>query len=221
MRDREAPTINGTPSRRCEVTSVPETSGDLALLTGLLTYSQSSACARVLLRHFASIGHVLSAEPHQLAVFGLTARDIGLFELVRRTACHIAKAEVRRRPLLSNWQALIGYLKSAMAYEQVEQFRVLFLDRKNNLIADELQQRGTVDHTPVYPREVIKRALLLNASALIIVHNHPSGDPTPSRDDVEMTRRLKEAAEAVELQLHDHIVIGHGQHTSFRTAGLI
>jgi DNA repair protein RadC len=203
------------------VTPVPETSEDLELLMGLLTYSQSAASARLLLRHFASVGHVLSAEPHQLAVFGVTARDIGLFELVRRAACHIAKAEVRRRPLLSNWQALIGYLKSALAYEQVEQFRVLFLDRKNNLIADEPQQRGTVDHTPVYPREVIKRALLLNASALIIVHNHPSGDPTPSRDDVEMTRRLKDAAEAVELQLHDHIVIGHGQHTSFRTAGLI
>ncbi len=108
-----------------------------------------------------------------------------------------------------------------MGYEQVEQFRNLFLDRKNKLIADEVQQRGTVDHTPVYPREVIKRALVLNASALIVVHNHPSGDPTPSRDDIEMTRRLKTAILALELDLHDHIVIGHARHTSFRSVGLL
>jgi DNA repair protein RadC len=110
---------------------------------------------------------------------------------------------------------------TAMAHEQIEQFRVLFLDRKNTLIADEVQQRGTVDHTPVYPREVMKRALILNASALIVVHNHPSGDPKPSRDDIEMTRRLKDAASAVEIALHDHVVIGHGTHASFRSLGLL
>jgi DNA repair protein RadC len=108
-----------------------------------------------------------------------------------------------------------------MAHEQIEQFRVLFLDRKNTLIADEVLQRGTVDHTPVYPREVMKRALILNASALIVVHNHPSGDPKPSRDDIEMTRRLKEAASAVEIALHDHVVIGQGTHASFRSLGLL
>jgi DNA repair protein RadC len=108
-----------------------------------------------------------------------------------------------------------------MAYEQVELFRILFLDRKNNLIADEVQQRGTVDHTPVYPREVVKRALSLNASALIVVRNHPSGDPKPSRDDIKMTSQLKSAAEALGLAPHDHLIIGHGKHASFRSLGLL
>jgi DNA repair protein RadC len=112
-------------------------------------------------------------------------------------------------------------LQTAMAYEQIEQFRILFLDRRNNLIADEVQQRGTVNHTPVYPREVMKRALILNASALIVVHNHPSGDPKPSRVDIETTRELKAAANALELELHDHVVIGHGKHASFRSLGLL
>jgi len=133
----------------------------------------------------------------------------------------MAKAEVRSRPVLSNWQALLAYLQTAMAYEQIEQFRILFLDRKNSLIADEVQQRGTVNHTPVYPREVMKRALILNASALIVIHNHPSGDPKPSRDDIEMTRELKAAASALEVELHDHLVIGHGTHASFRSLGLL
>ncbi len=133
----------------------------------------------------------------------------------------MARAEVRRRPVLSNWQSLIAYLQTAMAYEQIEQFRILFLDQKNNLIADEVQQRGTVNHTPVYPREVLKRALVLNASALIAVHNHPSGDPKPSRADIEMTRELKAAAKTLEVELHDHIVIGHGTHASFRSLGLL
>jgi DNA repair protein RadC len=151
----------------------------------------------------------------------LTGSDVTLLRLVREIACSMARAEVRCRPVLGNWQALIDYLQTAMAHEQIEQFRVLFLDRKNTLIADEVLQRGTVDHTPVYPREVMKRALILNASALIVVHNHPSGDPKLSRDDIEMTRRLKEAAGAVEIALHDHVVIGHGTHASFRSLGLL
>jgi DNA repair protein RadC len=191
------------------------------VLAGLLNSSQGMACAAALLRTFPSIGHVITAEPSQLRAFGLTGHDIAVFRLVREIACRMARAEVRRRPVLSNWQALIAYLQTAMAYEQIEQFRILFLDRKNNLIADEVQQRGTVNHTPVYPREVMKRALILNASALIVVHNHPSGDPKPSRDDIEMTRELKAAANVLELELHDHIVIGHGEHASFRSLGLL
>jgi DNA repair protein RadC len=140
------------------------------LLAGFLTFSQGTACASALLHHFPSIGHVLAAEPSQLRAFGLTGHDIAVLRLVREIVCRMAKAEVRSRPVLSNWQALIGYLQTAMAYEQIEQFRILFLDRKNNLIADEVQQRGTVSHTPVYPREVMKRALILNASALILAH---------------------------------------------------
>ena len=179
------------------------------------------ACASALLQNFPSIGHVISAEASQLRAFGLTEHDVAVFRLVREIACRMARAEVRSRPVLSNWQALIAYLQTAMAYEQIEQFRILFLDRKNNLIADEVQQRGTVNHTPVYPREVMKRALILNASALIVVHNHPSGDPKPSRDDIETTRELKAAAKALEVELHDHVVIGHGKHASFRSLGLL
>lgn len=198
-----------------------EAMAERGLLAGLLAFSQSPACPEALLRHFPSIGHVVAAEALQLQALGLTARDVELFRLVRRIACQMAKAAVRDRPVLSNSQALLSYLQTAMGYEQVEQFRILFLDRKNKLISDEVQQHGTVDHTPVYPREVIKRALVLNASALIVVHNHPSGDPTPSRDDIEMTYRLKAAIAALEIDLHDHIVIGHAQHTSFRSAGLL
>jgi DNA repair protein RadC len=191
------------------------------LLAGLLTSPQASACASALLQHFPSIGHVIAAEPSQLRAFGMAEHEIAAFRRVREIACRMARAEVRGRPVLSNWQALIAYLQTAMAYEQIEQFRILFLDRKNNLIADEVQQRGTVNHTPVYPREVMKRALVLNASALIVVHNHPSGDPKPSRDDVETTRELKAAAKALEVELHDHVVIGHGKHASFRSLGLL
>lgn len=191
------------------------------LLAGLLASSHGSERASALLQHFPSIGHVITAETAQLRAFGLTGRDIAAFRLVREIACRMAKAEVRRRPMLSNWQALIAYLQTAMACEQVEQFRILFLDTKNNLIADEVQQRGTVNHTPVYPREVVKRALILNASALIVVHNHPSGDSKPSRDDIEMTRELKAGAEALGIELHDHVVVGHGNHASFRLLGLL
>ena len=191
------------------------------LLTALLRPSQAMACASALLQNFPSIGHVITAEPAQLRAFGLTGHDIAAFRLVREIACRMARAEVRSRPVLSNWQALIAYLQTAMAFEQIEQFRILFLDRKNNLIADEVQQRGTVNHTPVYPREVMKRALILNASALIVAHNHPSGDPKPSREDIETTRELKAAAKALEVELHDHVVIGHGTHASFRSLGLL
>ena len=191
------------------------------LLAGLLTSSQGLACASALLQNFPSIGHVITAEASQLRAFGLTGHDIAVFRLVGEIACRMARAEVRSRPVLSNWQALIAYLQTAMAYEQIEQFRILFLDRKNNLIADEVQQRGTVNHTPVYPREVMKRALVLNASALIVAHNHPSGDPKPSREDIETTRELKAAANALEVELHDHVVIGHGKHASFRSLGLL
>jgi DNA repair protein RadC len=194
---------------------------DQDLLAGLLTFSEGMALAPALLQNFPSIGHVITAEASQLRAFGLTGHDIAVLRLVHEIACRMARAEVRRRPALTNWQALIAYLQTAMAYEQIEQFRILFLDRKNCLIADEVQHRGTVNHTPVYPREVMKRALILNASALIVAHNHPSGDPKPSRDDIEMTRELKAAANALEIELHDHVVIGHGKHASFRSLGLL
>lgn len=198
-----------------------ERTGEEEVLAGLLAYSRGSTTAAALLKHFPSLGHVVSAEPHQLKAAGLSSSDVALLQLVRETAHRMAKANVRDRPALGNWQAIIAYLQTTMAHEQVEQLRVLFLDRKNYLLADEMQQQGSVNHTPVYPREVMKRALILNASALIVVHNHPSGDPSPSREDIEMTRQLVAAAEALDLKLHDHLVIGHGRHSSFRSLGLI
>jgi DNA repair protein RadC len=198
-----------------------EAASEQNLLATLVTLPSGAAAASALLERFPSIGHVITAETSQLLAFGLTTDDIAMFRTVREIACRMARAEVRARPILSNSEALLGYLRTAMAFEQIEQFRILFLDRKNRLIADEIQQRGTVNHTPVYPREVLKRALILNASALIVAHNHPSGDPKPSRDDIETTRRLKASAETLEVELHDHIVIGHGTHASFRSLGLL
>ena len=131
------------------------------------------------------------------------------------------RAEVQDRPILTNWDALVAYLSAAMARERVEQFRVLFLDNKNRLLADEPQSRGTVNHTPVYPREVVRRALELHASALILAHNHPSGDPAPSPDDLAMTQEIKRAAASLGITLHDHVIIGNGRTVSFRANGLL
>jgi DNA repair protein RadC len=131
------------------------------------------------------------------------------------------REEVKQQPVLSSWKQVIAYLRAAMAHERTEQFRILFLDKKNILLRDEVQQRGTVDHAPVYPREVVKRALELGASALILVHNHPSGDPTPSRADIDMTKDVQKAAAALGLAVHDHIVIGRHGHASLKTLGLM
>jgi len=131
------------------------------------------------------------------------------------------RARVINRPVLSSWDALLDYCHTAMAHRETEQFRVLYLDRKNVLIADEEQARGTVDHVPVYPREVVKRALELNASALILVHNHPSGDPTPSQTDITMTAQIQNAATALGITLHDHLIVGKGRELSFRGAGYL
>jgi DNA repair protein RadC len=152
---------------------------------------------------------------------GLGVHSVAALKLVQASALRLARAEVMERPVLNNWTVLIDYLTAAMAREKIEQFRVLFLDTRNRLLADEAQARGTVNHTPVYPREVVKRALDLQATALILVHNHPSGDPTPSRADIEMTREVKAAAEALAIVLHDHVIIGNGRHLSFRREGLL
>ncbi|MBO6905120.1 MAG: DNA repair protein RadC, partial [Parvibaculum sp.] len=130
-------------------------------------------------------------------------------------------SNVMKKNVIGSWNALLDYCATSMAHNATEQFRILFLDRKNVLIADEVQQKGTVDHTPVYPREVVKRALELNASALILVHNHPSGDPTPSNADVEMTRQIVDTAKPLGIEVHDHLVVGKGRHASFRSLGLI
>ena len=182
----------------------------------------TKALARALLAHFGSFANVITARPEAvMEIGGLKEASATAFKIVHAAALRLAKAEVISRPILGNWDLLMDYLNAAMAREKVEQFRVLFLDSRNRLLGDEAQARGTVNHTPVYPREVVKRALELQATAIILVHNHPSGDPTPSRDDIEMTREVKAAAAALSIILHDHVIIGNGRWLSFRQEGLL
>ena len=198
---------------------------DYELLELLLFYAieriDTKPLAKRLLERFGTLGDIFAAEPAQLREFEIDQRTLVLFRAAREAGRRLAERKVKDMPVLTNWQQLIDYCHAALAHEKTEQFRILFLDRKNVLIADEVQQRGTIDHTPVYPREVVKRALTLNAAALILVHNHPSGDPKPSRDDIEMTREVKAAAEALGITIHDHLVIGRKGHASFRSLGLI
>jgi len=178
--------------------------------------------ARALIGRFGSYAAAIAAPAAELArIEGLGEAGIAALKTVHGAALRLARAELAQQPLLDRWDRLMDYLTAALAREKVEQFRVLFLDARNRLIADEAQARGTVNHTPVYPREVVRRALELHATALILVHNHPSGDPTPSRADIEMTQEVKAAAAALGLALHDHIVIGNGRHVSFRREGLL
>ncbi|WP_377386483.1 RadC family protein [Rhodobacter lacus] len=178
--------------------------------------------ARRLLDVFGTFGQVLSAPAARLTeVSGVGDAVVQELKIVEAAAQRLAKSRVMQRPVLSSWQALIDYCHTAMAHRTTEQFRVLYLDRKNVLVADEEQAKGTVDHVPVYPREVVKRALELDASALILVHNHPSGDPTPSSADIAMTAQVEAAARALGLTLHDHLVIGKGRELSFRAEGLL
>jgi DNA repair protein RadC len=178
--------------------------------------------ARALLARFGSFPDALAAPQAELsAIEGLGEAGIAALRVVQAAALRLQRATLREQPLLNNWDALERYLTAALAREPVEQFRVLFLDSKNRLIRDEAQARGTVNHTPVYPREVVKRALELHATALILVHNHPSGDPTPSRADIEMTGEVKRAAELLGIALHDHLIVGRGATLSFRREGLL
>ena len=198
---------------------------DYELLELLLFYSieriDTKPLAKRLLERFGTLGDVFAAEPAQLREFEIDQRTLVHFKALREVGRRLAERKVKDMPVLTNWQQLIDYCHAALAHEKTEQFRILFLDTKNVLIADEVQQRGTIDHTPVYPREVVKRALALNAAALILVHNHPSGDPKPSRDDIEMTKEIKAAAGALGISIHDHLVIGRKGHASFRSLGLI
>jgi DNA repair protein RadC len=202
-----------------------EALADYEVLELLLFYSieriDTKPLANRLLDRFGTLGDVFAAEPEQLREFEIDRRTLVHFKAMREVGRRLAERKVKDMPVLTNWQQLIDYCHTALAHEKTEQFRILFLDRKNVLIADEIQQRGTIDHTPVYPREVVKRALDHNAAALILVHNHPSGDPKPSRDDIEMTREIKTAAEALGITIHDHLVIGRKGHASFRSLGLL
>jgi DNA repair protein RadC len=178
--------------------------------------------ARALLSKFGSFAAAISApEAELLGIQGLGEAGAAALKTVQAAAQRLAKAEVIYRPILSNWDRLMEYLQSVLARERIEQFRILFLDNRNRLLADEPQSRGTVNHTPVYPREVVKRALELHATAVILVHNHPSGDPSPSDDDIAMTKEIKRAAAALSIVVHDHVIVGNGQWLSFRRLGLL
>jgi DNA repair protein RadC len=177
--------------------------------------------AKKLVDRLGNFAAVVSAPREVLLGLGLKDNAVDMLKVVRESAIRLARQEVIDRPVLSSWQKVLDYCRARLAHEPTERFHLLFLDRKNVLIADEEQQQGTVDHTPVYPREVVKRALELGASAIIMVHNHPSGDPTPSKADIAMTREVAKAAETLGVTVHDHIVIGRAGHASFKGLGLL
>jgi len=178
--------------------------------------------AKALLARFGSFAEVIAAPAARLMeIKGVGMSVVQQLKIVEAAAHRSAKTQVINRPALSSWTALLDYCTAAMARVVNEEFRVLFLDRKNVLIADEVQNRGTVDHTPVYPREIVKRALELSASSIILVHNHPSGDPTPSKADIAMTREVVTAARTLGIAVHDHLVIGRAGHASFKSLGLL
>ena len=192
------------------------------LLFGAQPRGDTKPLAKALLTRFGSLAAVLAADPQELAALsGMGDASTAVLKVVPEAARRMAQTALSDGPVISSGSQLIDYCRIAMGHAKVEQFRLLFLDKKNRLIADEVQQRGTVDHTPVYPREVVKRALELGASALIMVHNHPSGDPKPSQADLAMTKEVIAAAGNLGIAVHDHVVIARGGHVSFRAEGLL
>lgn len=192
------------------------------LLFRLIPRADTKPVAKALLARFGSLAEVLGAPETLLREVKGVGPAVALdLKIIAAGASRMARGELKGREVLASWMQVIDYCRAAMAFEEREQFRILFLDKKNALIADEVQQRGTVDHTPVYPREVVKRALELNATAIILVHNHPSGDPTPSRADIEMTKTIIETARPLGVTVHDHIVIGKKGHASMKGLQLI
>jgi DNA repair protein RadC len=178
--------------------------------------------AKALLAKFGSFAETIAAPPSRLEeVGGMGEAAIAELKIVQAAASRLARGEIRRRPVLSSWSSVLDYCRATMAFAEREQFRILFLDKRNQLIADEVQATGTVDHTPVYPREVVKRALELSATALVLVHNHPSGDPTPSRSDIQMTKQIVDVARPLGIEVHDHIIVGKEGHASLKGLRLI
>ena len=204
----------------------PEALPDYELLELLLFSAiprrDTKPTAKRLLQRFGSFVEVINAPAERLKeVPGVGDAAVMQLKLVRAGALRLMQRGIMQRPVLTAWNAVLDYCRASMAFEAREQFRVLFLDKKNRLIADEVQQEGTVDHTPVYVREVVKRALELSASAIILVHNHPSGDPAPSRADIDMTRQIIDAAKPLGIAIHDHIIVGRQGHASFKGLKLI
>ncbi|WP_374598854.1 RadC family protein [Brevundimonas sp.] len=215
------PTARPLTSRQCsggEGRDRPE----LDLLKQLLgRIDGADGTAGALLTRFGGLGALLSADASELRRAGLEDDVVLDLKTVRELAVLLSRTEAARRPVIASWTALQDYVRIALAQCPREQFRVLYLDHRNCLLQDEWRAEGTVDHAPVYPREVVRRALELSASALVLVHNHPSGDPTPSQADIEMTRKVVEAARALGLQVHDHLVVGRQGTASFRALGLM
>ena len=208
------------------LTAGPDSVADHELLELVLFLAlprrDTKPIGRALLARFGSFANAIAAPlPDLVAVDGMGEAGAAALKTVQAAALRLMRAEVQSQPVLSNWDGLIGYLNAQLARERVEQFRILFLDTKNRLLADEAQARGTVNHTPVYPREVAKRALELHAAGVILVHNHPSGDPAPSRADIDMTTEIGRALTTLGVALHDHVIVGNGRWFSFRGEKLL
>lgn len=203
-----------------------EAVSDEDLLALLLSYSNARSDSRklatMLIERFETFGTAVNVRTEQTVGGSRIQPEIlGFLTVVRAAGTRLAREEISRRPILDAWDKLIKYLRITMAHQMIEQFRVLFLDRRNILIADEVQHRGTIDHTPVYPREVARRALELDASAIVMVHNHPSNHPAPSKTDIEMTKIVRETLERLGIVLHDHIIVSRGGHSSLRAMGFL
>jgi DNA repair protein RadC len=224
----EAPHYHGHRMRLRErfQNAGPDALSDYELLEMVLFAAQPRGdmkpLAKSLLKTFGSFAEAIHAPEARLReIKGIGERTITEFKLIAAAAHRIAKGQLQQRTLLSSWNDVIDYCRTSMAFADKEQFRILFLDKRNQLISDEVQQTGTVDHTPVYPREVIKRALELSATAIILVHNHPSGDPTPSSSDIQMTKAIVGIATPLGISVHDHIIVGKNGHASLKGMRLI
>jgi len=225
-RRQPSPYEEAPPPRRQASAPTPAFHDDAALLRDLLARSlRPKRCASAvvtLIERFGSTAAVLGADPSEIQRSSRLPREaLADLMLLRRLAVTLSRIQASREPVLSSWSALFAYLRADLAYRPREQFRTLFLDKKNRLLRDEICNDGTVDHAPVYPREIVRRALELNASALVLVHNHPSGDPAPSQADIAMTRKIVDACRALGLEVHDHVVVAREAVASFRALGLM
>lgn len=192
------------------------------ILFGAIPRGDVKPLAKQLIKHFGGFAETISAEPARLMdVDGVGESAVAYLKAVNAASLKLLQGQVARKPVISSWNALLDYCRASMGFNSREEFRVLYLDKKNTLLGDEVQQTGTVDHTPVYPREVVKRALEVGATALILVHNHPSGDPTPSKADIEMTKQISDAAKSLGITVHDHVIIAKRDAYSFKSQGLL